>query len=695
MKRKKVVDDFNVSTRIRKAFQRAVFIADYLKLEEINTVSFILALLFDDGSALQEIYLEQGIKVYSEYNLSAIVRSKELYERVIGKKFPFEEVQPTENTKNSSKEEGENLQHENESIITLDEIYEALMVGIQDSLMDEDEEDFSYINMKYSECLENAIIDAGTRCHESGQDYIDEENLLYSIFNLPTDCSAKRFVETINESLQYQLENISIDIIDIMEALLDKNIYFPSSSDKKLTIPKPLENCCEILNNKYEKGYKCDVLERDEEIYEVWNILSKKQKSNVILLGEAGVGKSAIVEAITMSIVNDTCPTNFKGYNVVLLNVVGMVSGTKYRGEFERKVKYLIKFIERNDRLILFVDEIHQIMGAGSAEGGLDLSGSLKPLLARDKVKFIGATTMNEYKRYICSDDAFRRRLEPVIVKEPKQEKVLPMLDMKIKKLKKFHGVTISKNTLDYIQLCASCFNITTCNPDKTLDLIDRSMAIAKIEGAKSVSIKKHVEKVFRKNYTKYNNLSKEFKTSTAYHEAGHFVAHMIYKEILVDEETYAISIVPGFEFMGVNILEDTDLYAEGSREYFKAKIAALLAGRIAESFYTSKVSSGASNDLGKATAIAKAMITKYGLSVSEFKNMSVYDAETGNNLPLSDATLDQISVEAKRILDGVYENTKKVLSRYEEQIEFIANELLEKKIIKASDYYYIFDDKI
>lgn len=693
MKKKKVIDDFNVSTRIRKAFQKAVFIADYLKLEEVNTLSFILGLLFGDGSVLQEIYEEHGIRVYPEYNLSYIGSNKKLYEDVVGKKFPFEEEQSPENTETQSNEDSKILPDKNGSIpITLDQFCEAIFEGIQGSL--EDEEDFSYINMQYSECLEDAIIDAGTRCYESGQDYIDEENLLYSILNLPKDCSAKRFVSSVNESLQGKLESFELDIIEVMDALLNKNIYFPSSSGKKLTIPKPLENCCEILNNKYEKGCKCDILERDEEIYEVWNILSKKQKSNVILLGEAGVGKSAIVEAITMSIVNGTCPSSFKGYNVVLLNVVGMVSGTKYRGEFEKKVEHLIKFIERNDKLILFVDEIHQIMGAGSSEGGMDLSGSLKPLLARDKIKFIGATTMSEYKKYICSDNAFRRRLEPVIVKEPKQEKVLPMLDVKIKNLKKFHGITISKNTLDYIQLCASCFNITTCNPDKTLDLIDRSMAIAKIEGAKSVSIKKHVEKVFRKNYTKYNNLSKEFKTSTAYHEAGHFVAHMIYKDILVEEETYAVSIVPGFGFLGVNVIEETDLYAESNMEHFKVKIATLLAGRIAESFYTNTISAGASNDLGKATVIAKSMIANYGLSKGNFRNISVYDVETGNDLPLSDATLDRISAEAKEIVDQVYQNTEKLLGYYEDKIAFIANELLEKKIIKASDYYYFFEGK-
>lgn len=710
MENKKVFDDFNVSTRIRKALQKSVIISDELNLEEINTFSLILALLLGEGSVLKEIYTEQGVSLLPKELYYTISHDKEMYEEIFQREYTLGNEQESEDgdteqtsqigekTENlSDKEVSEELndkEPKNKIEIDANQFLESVVNGVIDVLNDmEYDFDLSYLDMPYSNSLEAAIIDAGIRCRESGQDYIDEENLMYSILNLPNDCSAKRYINIINESLREQNSEFDFDIIDIIENLLSKNIYFTSSDKKKLSIPKPLENCCKIVNYEYEEGCECDILGRDNEILEVWNILSKKQKSNSILLGKSGVGKSAIVEAITMSIVNGTCPKNFIGYSVIFLNVTGMVAGTKYRGEFEKKIDYLLKFIEGNDNIILFVDEMHQIMGAGdTSEGSLNLNNSLKPLLSRDKVKFIGATTLDEYQKYICRDSAFRRRFENVIVEEPRQAEVLPMLKVKIENLKKYHEVEVDSNVLDYIQLCAACFNTTTCNPDKTLDLIDRSMAMAKIEGSKSVLIE-HVEKVFSKNYKKFDNISQEEKEATSYHETGHFVAHMLYRDILVDEEVYAISIVPGFDFVGANVIENTGYFTSSKREAYEAEIACLLAGRIAESFYTRTISGGASSDLGKATAIAKNMIVKCGLAKGKFSNISVYNQETGNDLPLSDNTLDDIAIEAKRIIDRVYKRTESLLIEHEEKIQFIAEELLKKKIIKASDYYYLFED--
>ena len=463
-----------------------------------------------------------------------------------------------------------------------------------------------------------------------------------------------------------------------MESIIANNTIHFNALDKKIIIPKPLEGCCSILNEKYDKGIICDILGRDNEIEKVWSILSKKQKSNVVLLGEAGVGKSSIAEAITMSIVNETCPKDFIGYSVIELNIGGMIAGTKYRGEFEKKVEYLIKFIEGTDKLIIFIDELHHMLGAGSSEGsGPDLSGSLKPILARDKVKFIGATTMNEYNKYVCRDQAFKRRLEPVVIKEPKFEEVLPMLKVKIENLKKYHGVEIDDEKLEYIKLCASCFNTSTANPDKTLDLIDNADKVSR----------KHIEKVFKENYDKFNKLSDEFKLSTAYHEVGHFVMNKYYENILLDEKVYAVSIVPGFDFLGANILEGTDVLVSYDREYINAEIATLVAGRAAEEIFTKKKSSGASNDLWKATILARNMILKYGISSnSDFSNIYLFDEKGENDIPLTDEVINEVNKEARDIINKVYIMTLGILKTKWDIVQNIVKYIIQKKIVSAKE---------
>lgn len=679
-----VKDDFNVTSNLRYELQRATLIADDFELKEVNTGALILAMLKDDYSKIQELYAQTGIVVSPDYIIAELLDSKEEYERIFNQDFPFgkEESKSSENSSEISKENLADIIKNDKELNLSEEEANDLSQQIEISFYPQFQ-GFNY-DIPYSKNLKQAIFDAGNRCRKAGKDYIDEENLLYSIFNIE-DCSAQKILGMIHQDIAKS--DIEFDIIDLTDELINNYSICFSNSEDKLVIPKPLESCCTILNDKYEKGIKCDILGRDEELFELWGVLSKKQKSNAVLVGEAGVGKSAVVEALTMSIVNGTCPEKFKNYKVVELNVSGMVAGTKYRGEFEKKVEHLVNFISNYDNLIIFVDEMHHIMGAGSAEGtGPDLSGSLKPILARDKVKFIGATTMAEYEMYICRDNAFRRRLEPIEIEEPKQSEVLQMLKVKIENLKKFHGVTISKKVLEYIQLCAACFNTSTCNPDKTLDLIDRSMAIA-ANVSKSVKIE-HVNRVFSKNYKKYDKNSNEQNVRTAYHEAGHFISHVLLKDMLVDMEVYALSVIPGFGFLGANILETTEVQPKRDIKYFEAKIASLISGRIAEEIFFNEKTAGASNDLGKASSIARNMILNYGLSSNGYKNFSVFDNETGNTLPFSEKSIDDINKEAKEFVDIVYKSTTELLSKEENKakIDIVAKTLLKKKIVSAKE---------
>lgn len=674
---KNIKDDYNVNSNLRYELQRATIIASDLRLSEINTAVLVLSMLKDNYSKISEIYVENGINVFPDTCMDELYTSKEFYEKVFQTDFPFE------NKSEKNNEKIDNSQNKND-IKNVDEISKEIINTIEIEFINQSQE--YYYDLPYSRNLKQAILDAGNRCRVCGKDYIDEENLLYSILSLP-ECSAKRLLQSIHDDISADL-NIEIDLVDLNDDLVNNyNICF-SSFENKIVIPRPLESFCTILNEKYKKGMKCDILGRDNELNELWSILSKKQKSNAILAGEAGVGKSAIVEALTMSIVNGTCPKKFIGFQVVEVDISGMVAGTKYRGEFEKKVEYLIDFINHYDNLIIFVDEMHHIMGAGSCEGaGPDLSGALKPILARDKIKFIGATTLNEYKKYICSDNAFKRRFELVIINEPKQNQVLPMLKVKIDNLKKFHNVTISKKILEYVQLCAACFNTSTCNPDKTLDLIDRAMVSATLVNSKSVNIS-HVDKVFYKNYEKYEKNLPEINKRTAYHESGHFVVNILYKEMLVDMELYAVSIIPGFDFLGANVYEYTDKEPKCDLSFYKARIASLLAGRIAEEMFFNEITSGATNDLGKATYIARNMVSSYGLSFKGYGNFSIYDDKTGNTLSFSEKVINDINKEAKEIVDDVYQSTKELLNKEENmaKIDTVAKILLKKNIVSAKE---------
>lgn len=692
--KKKVKDDFNVTSNLRYELQRATLIANDFGFNELDTFAIVISMFKDPYSKLNEIYFENGIQIYPDVWIKFLIQDKDIYERVFKREYPFnEEVQESQSNNLEEKKSEENTDDQEKDKNIISEVeskelnLENMIQNLEIIFYPENTNQEIPINYEtvYSKNFKKAFLDAGQRCRDAGQDYIDEENLLYSILNLE-ECSAKRFLEEISEELSKK-NDVEIDIIDLIESLIASSEIHFIDIEKKVNIPKPLENCCTVLNNKYEKGVQCDILGRDEEIYQVWSTLSKNQKSNVILLGEAGVGKSAIVEAITMAIVNGTCPKKFIGYSVIELNVSGMISGTKYRGEFEKKVEYLINFIENNDKIILFVDEIHQMLGAGAGEGsGPDLSGSLKPILARDKVKFIGATTMNEYKKYVCRDNAFRRRLEPVIIDEPKQDKVLPMLKVKIDKLKKSHNVDISEEELVYIKLCASCFNVSTCNPDKTLDLIDKSMAIAENSGKKAVE-REDIEKAFSKNYSKFNKLSKEYKLRTSYHEIGHLVIKEYYKDILEDNEVFAVSIVPGLEFLGANILESTDILVSPDIGYIKAEIAVLVAGRVAESLYSGEKTAGASNDLRRATIWARNTILKYGISNQvEFSDLSLFDEGTSSDIKLTDAAIEKVNKEARKLVAEVISETEKIIEEKKEIVKKLAEYVLEKKIVSAEE---------
>lgn len=461
--------------------------------------------------------------------------------------------------------------------------------------------------------------------------------------------------------------------------------------DNSEKVPKSLSDFVTVLSSKYKGVSECEILGRDKECTDTMRTLQKRSKKNVILVGEAGVGKSSIAEKIAFDIANGNCPEALKDNIVLQLNVNSSIAGTTLRGMAEERFKLLIEYLEKHENVILFIDEIHMAIGAGetSAKGENDMSNALKPFLASPKAKVIGATTEEEYKRIISRDSAFKRRFKKVVVKEPKSKEVYPMLKNAIKAHEKFHGVTISKEMVEYAILISSCFNNTTKNPDRTNDLIDAAMVITQEKGLKEVTRECILEN-FNIDFKKYQNMSVDAKKATAYHEAGHYLVWKLSSEKQKNKKGIAISIMPAANYLGITVFDDlSDEYTvDKNKDYYIVDLAMLLGGRIAEKLYTSDISSGASNDLECANKLAYDMICRYAMNDEDYYSTYIEDMDYHM---LSDNTKERINKQKAKLLEEASKYAEDLLITHKDLLEKLVNALLEKGILDEKDLDEIF----
>ncbi|MCR5303644.1 MAG: ATP-dependent Clp protease ATP-binding subunit [Lachnospiraceae bacterium] len=237
------------------------------------------------------------------------------------------------------------------------------------------------------------------------------------------------------------------------------------------------------------------VIGRQDEINRVINILSRRTKNNPCLIGEPGVGKTAIVESLASRIVSGTVPFTIQGKRLLTLDLAGMVAGSKYRGEFEERIKRVIKEVQDDGDVILFLDEIHTVIGAGGAEGSIDASNILKPSLARGEIQLVGATTVSEYRRYIEKDAALERRFQPVLVEEPDSEHALDIVKGVCQKYEEYHGVTVTPEALEATVTLSSRYINDRMLPDKAIDLLDEACAAVRLKAVKNTSGEDSLEK--------------------------------------------------------------------------------------------------------------------------------------------------------------------------------------------------------
>ena len=310
---------------------------------------------------------------------------------------------------------------------------------------------------------------------EFDQHFIGLEHLLYAIIS---NCSV---VREFLEKKEVPVSEVLKSIEDILDPSPENESIEEKSSPKQEKKESFISKFCLNLNESVRK-YTCKIQGRDEELEKLIEILSCRIKNNSILIGDAGVGKTAVVEALAQKINSFECPVFFSGFKIYSLDLGLMVAGTKYRGQFEERFKGLIEELKEDDRSILFIDEIHSIVGAGSNEGTLDLANMIKPALARGEIKCIGATTHAEYKKYFEKDSALNRRFQVISINEPDKNQTFTILDKSKSEYEKFHGVKYSDDILKNIITLAEKYIPYKKFPDKAFDILDRIGAKAKIE---------------------------------------------------------------------------------------------------------------------------------------------------------------------------------------------------------------------
>ena len=332
---------------------------------------------------------------------------------------------------------------------------------------------------EYSPRLEYILEEGKTEALRFREAEIGTEHLLLALLG-DVDCVAMRILLTLNINPQKILRDI-LSVLGIEPKEYQEGIS--AGSNKKKT--DVLEQYGVDLTQKAAEGKLDPVIGRKSEISRLMQILSRRTKNNPCLVGEPGVGKTAVIEGLAQQIAAGVVPDSMKEKRILTMDLSGMVAGSKYRGEFEERMKRLIQEVKNAGNIILFLDEVHTIIGAGGAEGAIDASNILKPSLARGEVQLIGATTITEYRKYIEKDAALERRFQPVTVEEPSEEQCLEILEGLKAKYEEHHHVKIEADALKAAVRLSSRYISDRFLPDKAIDVVDEACSKVSLRGFK------------------------------------------------------------------------------------------------------------------------------------------------------------------------------------------------------------------
>ncbi|WP_411161890.1 ATP-dependent Clp protease ATP-binding subunit [Ligilactobacillus salivarius] len=340
---------------------------------------------------------------------------------------------------------------------------------------------------------------------------------------------SSRILAALNIDLR-KVKNITYRTMGVDATTANRTRKKLALSEKKQDNGTPtLDELARDLTEMVRKDQIDPVVGRDNEIKRVVQILSRRTKNNPVLLGEPGVGKTAVAEGFSQKIVNGEVPDNLKNKRVMMLDMGSLVAGTKYRGEFEDRLKKIIEEIREDGNVILFIDEMHTLIGAGGAEGAIDASNILKPALARGEVQVIGATTLNEYQKYVEADAALERRFASVTINEPTPEVALTILKGLRPKYEKHHQLQITDEALESAVKLSKRYIASRFLPDKAIDLMDEAAARVRINNAQKVDKVSTIKK-------KLSELSQE-KTEALLKEDFEKAAEIRNEELKIQEK--------------------------------------------------------------------------------------------------------------------------------------------------------------
>ncbi|PIZ00543.1 ATP-dependent Clp protease ATP-binding subunit ClpC, partial [bacterium (Candidatus Howlettbacteria) CG_4_10_14_0_8_um_filter_40_9] len=348
-----------------------------------------------------------------------------------------------------------------------------------------------------SEMAKKALEDAMIIAKDFDSSFIGTEHLLFAILN-----QKKSKAKAVLKNMKI---DTSIVITDLENYLQGSNFFTPdmppefmdgmgaprSSRSEKNTKTPALDSFSIDLTRKAKEGKLDPVIGREKELSRLISILNRRTKNNPVLIGEPGVGKTAIVEGLAQRIVSEDVPEMLIEKRILMIDLASVIAGTKYRGEFEERLKKIIEEAQTNKDVILFIDELHNIVGAGAAEGAIDAANIFKPPLSRGEMQVIGATTLDEYRKYIEKDAALERRFQPVVVPEATVEETIEVLKGIRSKYEEYHKVIIEDEALEVAAKLAKRYISDRYLPDKAIDLIDEAASLLKIKkGSVSKTLK-------------------------------------------------------------------------------------------------------------------------------------------------------------------------------------------------------------
>ena len=332
-------------------------------------------------------------------------------------------------------------------------------------------------HLEYSPRLRYILEESQNEAVQLASEKVGTEHLLLTMLK-DGDCVATRMLMTLNVNIQKLFQDL------LLAAGIDPKEYMENQKDGE-TVGGIIDQYSTDLTQEAREGKLDPVIGREKEIARIMEILSRRTKNNPCLVGEPGVGKTAIVEGLARQIAEGIVPESMKDKRIMVLDLPGMIAGSKYRGEFEERMKKLIREVKTAGNIILFLDELHTIIGAGGAEGAIDASNILKPSLARGEMQLIGATTLTEYRKYIEKDAALERRFQPVTVEEPTEDECIRILEGRKEKYEAHHDVEIEEDALKAAVHMSCRYINDRFLPDKAIDVLDESCSKVKLRGFK------------------------------------------------------------------------------------------------------------------------------------------------------------------------------------------------------------------